>query len=190
MAMERPTRRWVLGGALAAVLGLLLAVTALACTALPSITLSQAYGLPGGSLELTGTTWRAGMGSVSVRWDSVSGPILAQAIVNADGTLAPATVTIPRTASAGYHKIEATLPGIRDVVARSVVQVVGGGATAPMPLAQLPTTTTPNSTPVGAGSVALLATLIAGVLMLLGAGTAFWIWSAHRVPIARAVRRR
>lgn len=82
-----------------------------ACSPIPTLNVDKVEGPAGSTVTLTGTTFgRAvdGASAVAVRWDTASGPILAQVVPDAGGAVGPLTVTIPANAKPGYHVLIGT----------------------------------------------------------------------------------
>ena len=178
-------------------------IVAFACTSLASLNLSQATGAAGSQTTVTGSSFNPSakpdadglFTSVTLHWNSVSGPVLADGIVpDPTGAIGPIAITIPASANPGYYMIVATQEQIQGgsgeaygTPARTVFQVTGtAGATAPQPANNsIPaTTSTSTSSGVGAGLIALLVVLgIAGVA-LFGVGTATYLGSSRRAAAA------
>jgi hypothetical protein len=165
--------------------------TAYACTILPSINLSQAYGAPGATLQLSGTAWQSTSGVVTVHWDGITGPVLATTSPDAQGVLAPVSLTVPAGAAPGYHVIVSSVPDQSVGVSRAVYQVVGaGGVPAAQPGAVLPGGAPPVQHSAGVGTLVLLLGAGVGGVGLFGAGTASLIRSSRRQPVPVPLRRR
>lgn len=184
-------------------LGALLAVqvvSALACTSIATLNLNQTSGAAGTNLTVTGSSFAtiaSGGTAVSVRWNGVEGPVLAQVTPDASGSIS-ASVAVPANVEPGYYIITATQNGKDGAAAfgtpaRLAFQVTGpsttGAAQQPgsQPVSQAPTS---NGFGIGASSAVLLGTLgVLGLLLfLLGAAT--FVGSFRRLPVASRVRRR
>jgi hypothetical protein len=180
-------------GAVVAAAGLVWAGSAAyACTTLPSINLSQAYGTAGSGLQLSGTSWGRAAGVISVHWDGLTGPLLATVTSDDQGVLGPVSLTVPAGAAPGYHVIVTTgQPKALAAVARAEFQVVGSaGAPGAAPGALLPASSPPVQRGAGAATLALLLGLGASGVGLFGAGTVSLIRSSRRVPVTAVPLRR
>ena len=184
-------------------------IVAFACTSLASLNLSQASGAAGSQTTVTGSSFNPSakpdadglFTPVTLHWNSVSGPVLADGIVpDPTGAIGPIAVTIPTSATPGYYMIIATQTQIQGgsgeaygTPARTVFQVTGSAAapapqpaTNGQPTAPAATSSTPG---VGAGLIALLVVLgIAGVA-LFGVGTATFLGSGRRAAAASRARK-
>lgn len=186
------TRRKGIAAAVAAGVGaaLLWAVTAWACTPLPSVSLSQAFGSAGSQIQVTGTSWSPTYGPVIVHWDALNGPILAQTQPDGRFVLPPVTVTVPQNALPGYHMIVVSAPEYPASATRAIFQVMGSGvAAAQPPQVLLPATSEPTSQ-VSMVAVGVVATMGVLGLLLFGAGTTAVVRSYRRTPVAGSVRTR
>lgn len=175
------------GGVLGVVAGLAaflwLGMTAFACSALPSVTLSQPYGAAATSVAFTGSGFLGITGPVQVHWDTINGPLLAQTVPSVDGVLAPVTFTVPASAEPGMHIVIATANG--SVVERSTFQVVGAsGTVGRLPQALLPATS-PSESGANVAVIALLAVTGAVGIGLFGAGSAALVLSSRRAVPSR-----
>lgn len=134
-----------------------MAVTVFACSPLPSVSLSTSSGVPGSQVLLTGERWAPGV-PVFIHWDSLTGPLLAQAIPDGEMSgpnVGPVSVRIPADAIAGYHILVATDNGSASNYSRVPIQVLQpSGSTARLPQAVMGTGST-RSVPLGEGVVVL-----------------------------------
>jgi hypothetical protein len=110
--MQSSTLRWAVSTAAAILLGAV-GATAFACTNLATLALSAARGRSGATVTLTGASFvtpRPGTGAsptpVVVHWQSVTGPVLAEATPDRFGSIS-ATFTVP-DAPPGLYVIFAT----------------------------------------------------------------------------------
>ncbi len=81
-----------------------------ACTNLATLNLSQSAAQPGSIIGVTGSSFKApaeGVQPVQLHWNSPDGPILAEAVPDALGSIA-ASVTIPADAQPGHYVMVAT----------------------------------------------------------------------------------
>jgi hypothetical protein len=185
-----------LGVGLATVIGV---TTVFACTSLATLNLSQASAPSGTNLAVTGSSFGAvshGNSPVTLHWNSVSGPVLAQGIVpDESGAIGPVSISIPQSATPGYYTIIATQTDKSGqnsfgTPARAAIQVTGAnGAAAGNGSSQPIASATSNSNGLGAGLIGLLVALGVGGLVLFGLGTATFVGSYRRVPSASKVRK-
>ena len=187
------------GLALGALVGVQV-VAALACTSIATLNLNQTSGAAGTNLTVTGSSFAtiaSGGTAVSIRWNGVEGPVLAQVTPDASGSIS-AAVTVPANVEPGYYIITATQNGKDGTAAfgtpaRLAFQVLGPNATSAaqqpgaQPVAQAPTG---SGFGIGASTAVLLGALgVAGLLLfLLGAAT--FVGSFRRLPATSPVRRR
>lgn len=183
-------------------------IVAFACTSLASLNLSQASGAAGSQTSVTGSSFNPSakpdadgtFTPVTLHWNSVSGPVLADGIVpDPTGAIGPISITIPSSATPGYYMIVATQQQLTGgsgeafgTPARTVFQVTGSaGAAAPAPVnnAQPATVATSSSTGVGAGLIALLVVLGVAGLALFAVGTASYLGSSRRSAAAARARK-
>ena len=183
-------------------------IVAFACTSLASLNLSQATGAAGSQTTVTGSSFNPSakpdadglFTPVTLHWNSVSGPVLADGIVpDPTGAIGPIAVTIPSSANPGYYMIVATQEQIQGgsgeaygTPARTVFQVTGtAGATAPQPANNSIPATVTNSTSsgVGAGLIALLVVLGIAGIALFAMGTATYLGSTRRAAAAAKARK-
>lgn len=187
----------VLGAALAAAAGI---SAALACTSLATLNVSQPTGVAGTNLTITGSsfsTLASGASAVSIRWNGVDGPVLAQVAPDASGSIS-ATVAVPQNVEPGYYVITATQtekaggPAF-GTPARMAFLVTANGSTSPAQQGAGQTAAAPPSPSglsIGAGTVGILALLGVIGLALFVLGAASFIGTYRRVPAAAPVRRR
>lgn len=170
-------RRLYLGAfsAVAVALGMI-GSTAWACTAFTSLRGVQS-GLANSRVEMTGESLvrpNERVRAVELRWNSLQGPILAQAEADHTGKLST-TVTIPEAAPGTYFVV-AIVQG--RAVARSIFEVVAAPGTAPAPAAALELGLRATDRPAlqtdrGLGLEPGIALLAVGlVLLVAGAGVA------------------
>ena len=185
-----------IGVGLATVVGV---TTVFACTSLATLNLSQAAAPSGSNLTVTGSSFgsvTSGNSSVTLHWNSISGPVLSQGIVpDSTGAIGPVSVTIPQSATPGYYTIIATQTDKTGqnsfgTPARAAIQVTGAsGAPAGSSSSQPVASPTSNSSGLGAGLIGLLVALGVGGLILFGLGTATFVGSYRRQPSASKVRK-
>lgn len=147
------------------------ALTAFACTLLPSLDLNQTYGAAGADILVTGSAWTV-QAPVTLHWDTLNGPVLAT-ISPAPGTglIGPVTIHVPANAQPGYHVIVGTDNAYSTSTARVPFQVLGSGPAGAGSAPQVEFSNVGNSNaPVGVGVLALLAVAGAGGLAVAGAG--------------------
>ncbi len=198
-------RRWWAGAAVAGA-GMLIGATAVfACSSLSTLNLSQASGVPGSNINITGSSFGSvshGSSPVTLHWNAVDGTVLATNIVpDASGAIGPVAVTIPAgtsssTITPGFYTIVATQNGSDGKAefgtpARASFQVTGAaGGTAAQP-AVGPTASSLNASTsgLGAGVIALLAALGVAGLLLFGLGAATFVGSYRRTASVSRVRK-
>lgn len=182
-------------------------IVAYACTSLATLNLSQASGPAGTQATVTGSSFNPSakpdadgtFTPVTLHWNSVSGPVLADGIVpDATGAIGPVQVTIPASANPGYYMIVATQEQLTGgsgeafgTPARTVFQVTGtAGAAVPAPAqGTAPVAAASSTSAVGGGLIALLAILgIAGVT-LLAFGSASFLGASRRAAAASRARK-
>lgn len=184
-------RSMKVAGTLGVGVALAIAVPVFACTSLPSISLSQAYGPAGDSVQVTGTAWAPSFGRVTLRWGSLSGPVIATAVPDAAGTLGAVTITIPTSARPGLHAVIASTDDVSSP-ARAVFQVLSpSGSAAPPPVEALPYGPVGRpAMPVGTSTMALVAVCGLVGLGALGIGASVLAGSHLRHPSPSRVPRR
>lgn len=123
------SKRTVVGAFLGAAAVVVAASAAWACTSFSTLRLGQTSGGPGTELAVTGAGAEAGK-PVTLRWGSLTGPVLATAVVDAGGAFA-IPVTVPEGLG-GVHVVLA-IDAAGDV-ARAAFEVTGarygGGSSA------------------------------------------------------------
>ena len=187
-----------LGMATAGVLGLSVAAV-LACTSLATLNVSQPTGATGTDINVTGSSFQTtekGASAVSIRWNAVNGPVLAQVAPDASGSIS-ATIKVPDNLQPGDYIIVATQldktgqPAF-GTPARLAFEVSGSGtAAAPVQTASQAAApiATSNGLGVGAGTLAVLALLgVLGLLLFL-VGAATFIGTYRRSPVVSPVRK-
>lgn len=170
-------RRMYLGAfSAAAVAVTMFASAAWACTAFTSLRGVQS-GLAQSRVEMTGESLvmpNERTRAVELRWNSLQGPLLAQAEADRSGNLST-TVTIPEAAPGTYFVV-AIVQG--RAVARSIFEVVAAPGTEPTPAAESQLGLRSTDRPAvqadrGSGLEAGIALLAVGlVLLVAGAGVA------------------
>lgn len=175
-------------------------VQAFACTALATLNLSEASGPAGTEITATGSSFAsvdAGSSAVSIRWNGVEGPVLAQVVPDASGAIS-AKFKVPANLEPGYYIITATQTEKSGAPAwgtpaKIAFQVVGpgGAVTNPQGEAQGVAQSPANSGfGAGAGTLGLLAGLGVLGLLLFVLGTASFIGSYRKSPAVSTVRKR
>ncbi|HEX6538796.1 MAG TPA: hypothetical protein VF155_06430 [Candidatus Dormibacteraeota bacterium] len=193
-------RKTWMGGAIGVGLATVVGVTTVfACTSLATLNLSQASAPSGTNLTVTGSSFgstTSGNSAVTLHWNSISGPVLAQGIVpDQSGAIGPVSITVPQSATPGYYTIIATQTDKSGqnsfgTPARAAIQVTGAaGAPAGSGSSQPVASPTSNGSGLGAGLIGLLVALGVGGLILFGLGTATFVGSYRRVPSASKVRK-
>lgn len=193
-------RKTWMGGAIGVGLATVVGVTTVfACTSLATLNLSQASAPSGTNLTVTGSSFgstTSGNSAVTLHWNSISGPVLAQGVVpDQSGAIGPVSITIPQSATPGYYTIIATQTDKSGqnsfgTPARAAIQVTGAaGAPAGSGSSQPVASPTSNGSGLGAGLIGLLVALGVGGLILFGLGTATFVGSYRRVPSASKVRK-
>lgn len=187
-----------LGMGFAGVVGM--AITAvLACTSLATLNVSQPTGATGTDVNVTGSSFQTtdkGASAVSLRWNAIDGPVLAQVAPDASGSIT-ATITVPANLQPGDYIIVATQTDKTGqpafgTPARLAFEVTGSGTAAPAVQtanqAAAPVATS-NGLGVGAGTLAILAGLgVLGILLFI-VGAATFVGTYRRSPVASPVRK-
>lgn len=187
-----------LGIGIAGVIGM--AVTAvLACTSLATLNVSQPTGATGTDVNVTGSSFQTadrGASAVSIRWNAIDGPVLAQVAPDASGSIT-ATITVPANLQPGDYILVATQTDKTGqpafgTPARLAFEVTGSGTAAPavqtVNQAAAPVATS-NGLGVGAGTLAVLAGLgVLGILLFI-VGAATFIGTYRRSPVVSPVRK-
>lgn len=173
------------GAAVAAVV--LWASTAFACTSLATMNLSSPSGAVGSNLTVTGSSFKyvaeGAPSPVLFRWNSLEGPVLAQAIPDPSGTVT-ASCAVPEGPAGDYVIIARQLDekgkDQYGTPARAAFRVLGAGvepAAAASPTAS-------NLVATGSSSTSGMLALTVGVgvlgLLLFGAGFATFVRQTRR----------
>lgn len=171
----------------------------LACTSLATLNVSQSAGASGTSVDVTGSSFQTtdkGASAVSIRWNAIDGPVLAQVAPDASGSIT-AKIAVPANLQPGDYIIVATQTD-KDgkpafgTPARLAFEVSGAGGTAPatQPVNQAAAPlATGNGLGVGSATLAVLAGLgVLGLLLFL-VGAATFIGTYRRSPAVSPVRR-
>ena len=154
-------------------------------------------GSPGMTLDISGTAYAIKGGSdVVVRWDSLSGPVLATVKPDATGTI-HGSVTVPADAKPGPHVILAT----QDYTDSSGVTTAAYGTPAragftigavpAVPPASEAAATSPGAAETSGASNGLIALTVAlgiGGLALFGAGLAVVARQTRKRPTPAAIQ--
>lgn len=179
---------------------LLGSVAAWACTNLATMNLSESAVQPGGTIDITGTSFETatnGGQPVELRWNAPDGAVLASAVPDPSGNIA-ATLTVPADTQPGHYVLIATqlvqeqeghvsasgLSPAFGTPARAAIQV---GSPA------VPDAPQPAGVPAGAaetGSPGMLAlTALLGLLGLglFGAGLAVFVGEVRRRAVPARV---
>jgi hypothetical protein len=182
-------------GVLAAVL--VTAASAWACTNLASLNISSPSGNPGTRLDISGTAYATKGGSdVVIRWDSLTGPVLASVKPDAAGTI-HGSVTVPADARPGPHVILATqdytdAQGVTTAAygtpARAGFTIGAVPAAPPAPEAAATSAAAGDSSGTSTGLIALTIALGVGGLALFGAGLAVLARQTRRRPTPAPVQ--
>lgn len=105
--MVRQLKKFGIAAGGAGVLLLMGVVGTFACTSLATITPSTPSGEAGTAVTIAGQAFDPAGSAVSLHWNAMGGPVLAQAQPDASGSIT-ASVKIPADAQAGYFVIIAT----------------------------------------------------------------------------------
>ncbi|MGH9189990.1 MAG: hypothetical protein ACRD0Q_08170 [Acidimicrobiales bacterium] len=197
MTMHSPTRRRITLGALAGgVVMVLTASLAWACTGLASLSSSASSTSPGQRMEIAGQGYAKNGGSVSVRFDSGWGDVLATARPDRNGKFR-ASVAVPDM-TPGDHVLLAIQS---DAAGKSIVAtgslpldvVAGPSAATVSPVPAASSSATPGSanraTAPGTAPWALAASLGLGAVVLLAAGAAASLVQARTIVASRRLTR-
>ncbi len=177
-------------------------VGALACTSLATITPSTPTGDAGTAVTIAGQAFDPAGSAVSLHWNAMGGPVLAQAQPDASGGIS-ASVKIPADAQAGYFVIIATqtdktgAPAF-GTPARTSFQVgnpttAGSSGSIAAPAANVPAavaaTSTSSSPGLNGGWLAAIAILgILGAALFI-AGVGFFVREVRRGEAVALARR-
>ncbi len=173
--------------------------TVLACTSLATLNTSQPTGATGTDINVTGSSFQTtdkGASAVSIRWNAIDGPVLAQVAPDASGSIA-ATIKIPANLQPGDYIIVATQSDKTGqpafgTPARLAFEVTGTGTAAPavQPAAQAAApSATSNGLGVSTGTLAVLIGLgVLGLLLFL-VGAATFVGTYRRSPAVSPVRK-
>lgn len=184
-----------------AVIVMMTAVGAWACTNLATLNLSQSAVTPGQTIDVTGSSFRTvdrGGQAVQFHWSGPEGQLLAEATPDASGQV-QASVTIPADAQPGFYAMVASqnvadqdghvdaagLSPAFGTPARATVQVGN-----PTPTAALTTpATTAGAGESGSGAILALTVLLAvSGIGLFGAGFGLFLREVRRRPVPQAAR--
>ena len=187
-----------LGIAISGVVGMTVAAV-LACTSLATLNTSQPTGASGIDVNVTGSSFQTtdkGASAVSIRWNAIDGPVLAQVAPDASGSIT-ASIKVPAGLQPGDYILVATQTDKTGqpafgTPARLAFEVTGTGTAAPAVQtanqAAAPVATS-NGLGVGAGTLAILAGLgVLGILLFLF-GAATFVGTYRRSPAVSPVRR-
>lgn len=173
------------------------AAGAWACTNLATLNTAQASAMPGETVTITGTSFKAieeGVTPVTIHWNAVNGDVLAQVEPDSSGAIS-ASITVPSDASAGQYVLVATQrsadPGHGLEAADDAFEpIFGTPARAPLMVGS-PTDVGPAdvgpqpvATPPASGSGSLL--LVSGLLAL----GAFGLFAGAATLLGREAGRR
>lgn len=165
-------------------------MVAFACTNLATLGTGTTSGKAGTAVTVTGTSFAATAAGeapspVSIRWNGVDGPVLAQLAPDAAGGVS-GTFELPADADPGHYVVVATQVDAEGepqfgTPARVAFEVVGpNGETAPVPAVQAA-----DSSPTGSrSSESTIAVLALGVLAvgLFAAGCASYLQGGRKSP--------
>lgn len=190
-------RKRLIGASAVVATVLVTAASAWACTNLASLNISSPSGNSGTKLDISGTAYATKGGSdVVVRWDSLTGPVLASIKPDATGTI-HGSVTVPADAKPGPHVLLATqdytdAKGVTTAAYGTPARagfMVGSPLTAGAP-SEAAVTSVGAADPAGASSglIALTIALGVGGLALFGAGLAVLARQARRGPAPAPVK--
>lgn len=190
-------RKRLIGASAVVATVLVTAASAWACTNLASLNISSPSGNPGTKLDISGTAYATKGGSdVVVRWDSLTGPVLASLKPDATGTIY-GSVTVPADAKAGPHVLLAVqdytdAKGVTTAAYGTPARagfMVGTPLTAATP-SEAAVTSAGAADPSGASSglIALTIALGVGGLALFGAGLAVLARQVRRGPAPARVK--
>ncbi len=195
-------RRWAIGGLGAVGAVLLVGAAAWACVSGPAINLSTVNAKPGQQVTVNGTNFSK-TDPVTVRWNSLDGPVIATldtqpAGGTGSGRIVSGTITVPADAKAGNYVLIFTQSSpdgkLSQQPIRALLTVTPDGATNPVlgaPVASPDTARAPglvtNDNDISGATLALIALGVAGVGMFVAGMAALFAGRRGRAPeVARA----
>ncbi len=189
-------RRWAIGGLSAAGAVLLAGAAAWACVSGPAINLSTVNAKPGEQVTINGTNFSKN-DPVTVRWNSLDGPVLATFDAPKSGNVT-GVVTVPADAKAGNYVLIFTQSSpdgkLSQQPIRALLTVTPDGAGRPVlgaPVASSQsgraTGLVTNDNSISGTTLALIGLGVAGVGMFVAGMAALFAGRRGRAPeVARA----
>lgn len=188
----------VISGMAAAIVGVVFAATAFACTALATLQTASPTAPAGTNVVTTGSAFATkGAGPVILHWNGIAGPEVARAVPDANGSIST-SVAVPKGADPGQYVLVATQAKANGEVvygtpARASIAVVGPDGKVPTASPASPQNPVRAVPTADGGGVAAL-TLVLGFagLALFGAGFVTLTRSGGRArstkPVSATVR--
>jgi len=187
--------RFAAGSLIAVVAALMAGSSALACIPIATLNLSQTQANPGTVIQATMHQASSKAGVVDLHFGSVTGPVLASSIPDADGGLIT-SFTIPETAAGDYVVVatQKLTPGVSTwgMPARAVIHVttpggppVGASGFPPVQTQVRPVGLVADSGP-DLTALALIALATAAVGLMLAGGAAFLLGRGNQPQTARS----
>ena len=190
-------RRWAVGGLSAVGAVLVAGATAWACVSGPAVNLSTVNAKPGDTVTLTGTSFSK-TDPVTVRWNSLDGPVVGQFAGPVGGNVT-GTITVPADAKAGNYVLIITQSSsngqLSQMPIRALLTVVPTNGAAPVVGASLAgqqsaratgLVSTDNS--ISGATLALVGLGVAGVGMFVAGMAALFAGRRGRAPEAARAR--
>ena len=190
-------RRWAIGGMSAAGAVLVAGAAAWACVSGPAVNLSTINAKPGQEITITGTNFSK-PDPVTVRWNSLDGPVLATLDKPASGVVT-GTFTVPESAKAGNYVVilsQTSADGkLSQLPVRALLTVTPANGAAPVVGASVSSqeaarpvglVTTDND--ISGATLALIGLGVAGVGMFIAGMAALFAGRRGTAPAAAKVR--
>ncbi len=190
-------RRWAIGGLSAASAVLVAGAAAWACVSGPAVNLSTVNAKPGQEVSVTGTNFSRPQ-PVTVRWNALDGPVIAQFASPVSQTVS-GTFTVPPDAKAGNYVVifsqssddgkltQLPIRALLTVTPEGGANPVVGASVAPVDTArQVGLVTTDND--ISGATLALIGLGVAGVGMFLAGMAALFAGRRGGAPAAARAR--
>ena len=191
-------RRWAIGGMGAVAAVLVASAAAWACVSGPSVTLNPVNAKPGETVTLSMRDFRK-VDPVQVRWNDLSGPVLASFEHSGNGSPFTGEITVPEDAKPGNYVLILTQyspeGNLSQMPVRALVTVVGangsnpvlGAAVSPAE-AERPAGLVSSDESISGASLVLAALGVAGVAMFIAGMAALLAGRKARAPEAARVQ--
>ena len=191
-------RRRVLAAASTVGVVMGMAATAWACVSGPAINLSTVTAKPGQEVTIQGTSFRKA-DPVTVRWNSLDGPLLAT-LDKPSGGQVTGTFTVPTDAKAGNYVVIISQTGsdgkLSQLPVRALLQVTAENGSLPVlgssfatDQTERPVSLVTEDNSISGATLALIALGVAGVGMFVAGMAALIAGRRGAAPSAAAVRK-